>query len=408
MARLLRRYACSMSRVAPMTRPADAGASIWRREPFRVLFPLGVLLGWVGIGHWLSYALGVTQTYSCLAHGLVQMQAFMMAFAAGFLLTALPRRTQTVAPSALEMWLAAIALVATTLAATEQGWVVAEVGYVALFVILLQFAVRRFIGRAAGRRPPAAFVLIPIGMAHGLTGAGLIVGWAAFDASPARVALARLLIEQGVFLCFAVGVGSLVLPLMGGSPPPADLGSSPREAWRAIAYATAGIAIAVTLLLEYLGWERVGPILRAIVVGTSLALAGRAWRPPAKPGLHRRFVWISVWLMPIGLALSGIVPSYRVPALHILFIGGFSLMAFGVATHVALSHVAGLEPLALGRPPAVAALGVAFLLALLARVAADWSNDYFAHLGWAAGCWIVGSAAWLGFLGPRMLRRYRE
>jgi uncharacterized protein involved in response to NO len=390
------------------TPPELPAVTVWRREPFRVLFPLGVVLGWVGIGHWLTYALGVTQTYSCLAHGLVQMEAFMMAFAAGFLLTALPRRTQTSPPSAIEMWLAAGALVATTLAATEQNWVAAQVGYVALFVVLLQFAVRRFVGRAAGRRPPAAFVLIPIGIAYGLTGAGLIVVWAALGASPTLVGLARLLIEQGVFLCFAIGVGSLVRPLMGGSSPPADLGSSPRERWRAIVYAALGVALGMTLMLEHLGWERIAPLLRALLVGGSLVVGGRAWEAPGKPGLHRRLVWISVWLMPLGLALSGLVPSYRVPALHILFIGGFSLMAFGVATHVTLSHVAGLEPLALGRPPAVVALGVALLLALLARVAADWSNSYFAHLGWAAGCWIAGSAVWLGFLGPRMLRRYRE
>jgi hypothetical protein len=37
--------------------------------------------------------------------------------------------------------------------------------------------------------------------------------------------------------------------------------------------------------------------------------------------------------MPIGLAASGLLPDHRVLALHILFIGGFSLLAFAVATH---------------------------------------------------------------------------
>jgi uncharacterized protein involved in response to NO len=68
--------------------------SRWQREPFRLFFPLGVLLGWLGVGHWLLYAVGATATYSCLAHGLAQVEGFLPAFALGFLLTALPRRTQ--------------------------------------------------------------------------------------------------------------------------------------------------------------------------------------------------------------------------------------------------------------------------------------------------------------------------
>jgi len=92
-----------------------------------------------------------------------------------------------------------------------------------------------------------------------------------------------------------------------------------------------------------------------------------------------------------------------VPALHILFIGGFSLMAFGVATHVSLGHL-NLEQLALGRPPAVIALGGTFILALLIRVAADASDTYLTHLGWAAGIWIVGSGIWLIFFGPKLMR----
>src|SRR4249920_2181605 len=102
---------------------------LWRTEPFRPFFPLGVLLGWIGIGHWLLYSLGITATYSCMLHGLVQTQAFLMAFAVGFLMTALPRRTQTAPPSTVELWTAAGALTTTAVAATTERWAVAEIGY---------------------------------------------------------------------------------------------------------------------------------------------------------------------------------------------------------------------------------------------------------------------------------------
>lgn len=378
--------------------------SRWRSEPFRLFFPLGVLLAWVGIGHWLLYATGVTATYSCQLHGLVQMQGFMMAFAFGFLWTAIPRRTGTPPASHVEVAAAVSGLVLTAGATIVERWALAEIAYGALIVLLLLFALRRFLGAAARRRPPAAFVLVPLGALQGLGGAALILV-STLPSGPAwAMGLGRLLVEQGVFLCLALGVGGLILPLIAGAPPPGDLGSEPGEGRKAVAYATLGILILASLLLEHAGWTRIGPLVRATVVALGFGLGGGAWRGPGRPGLHRRLVWLAVWLMPIGLLVSALWPDYRVPALHILFIGGFSLLAFAVATHVALSHL-GLEHLAFGHPPAVVALGVAFMLAMLARFAADASQTYFAHLGWAAATWIAGSAIWLLFLGRRLLGR---
>ena len=383
--------------------PASATViSRWRIEPFRIFFPLGVFLAWIGVGHWLLYTTGIAATYSCRFHGLVQMQAFMMAFAIGFLLTALPRRTQTKPVNLMEMAALVAAVVVSTGAAIVDHWVIAETAYGAIFALLIQFALRRFLN-GAGRRPPAAFVLLPIAALQGLGGAALIAAAELNNVAPSTGHLGVLLVEQGVFLCLAVGVGSLVLPLMAGIPPPADLGSAPRERWKALAYGCTGAAIFASFLLEQLGFERSGPILRALVVSIGLGLGGGAWHLPGKPGAHRKLVWLAVWLMPVGLVVSAICPDYRVPALHILFIGGFSLMAFGVGTHVALSHL-NMEQLALGRPPAVIILGAAFLIALCARLAADSSNTYFLHIGWAAAVWILGSAVWLGFFGLKMLR----
>src|SRR5262249_48512432 len=161
----------------------------WRSEPFRAFFPLGVLLGWVGIGHWLLYSVGITATLSGMLHGPLQTQAFVMAFAVGFLMTALPRRTQAPPASAGELWLAATALTTTAVAATAERWAIAEISYLVVLLVLLEFAVRRFLGRTSGRRPPAAFVLIPFAFLHGLGGAGLILAWAAFGVPGWTVAL---------------------------------------------------------------------------------------------------------------------------------------------------------------------------------------------------------------------------
>lgn len=164
------------------------------------------------------------------------------------------------------------------------------------------------------------------------------------------------------------------------------------------------MTVAASLVAEPLGAVRSAPIVRGIAVAVALGWGGGAFRPPARPGLHRKLVWTAAWLAPIGLVASGLLPDFRVPALHVLFIGGFSLMAFGVATHVSLAHL-GFGDEALGRPRPVVVLAIGIALALLARVAADTSNTYFEHLASAAVCWIGGSAVWLVWLAPRLLRR---
>jgi len=127
-------------------------------------------------------------------------------------------------------------------------WIVSEASYGAIFPMLGRFAVRRFIGRALGRRPPAAFVLVPIAALQGFAGAALIAA-AEFQNAPGSTStLGRPMVEQGVFLCLAVGIGGLVLPLVGGALPPADLGSSPHETRKALMYGSAGILIFLSLL----------------------------------------------------------------------------------------------------------------------------------------------------------------
>lgn len=63
-----------------------------RREPFRPLFPLGVLFGCVGVSHWLRYALGWPDA-SRFVHASIQIGAYLFCFIVGFLWTAMPRMT---------------------------------------------------------------------------------------------------------------------------------------------------------------------------------------------------------------------------------------------------------------------------------------------------------------------------
>jgi len=183
------------------------GAVVWRREPFRIFFPLGIALAWIGIGHWVAYAAGWIGTYSCTAHGLVQIQGFLLAFALGFLLTAIPRRTASEPASAIGIVASALALVVATAAAFLERWWLAEGATLAVLAGLVGFARTRFVAGGGGRRPPAAFVLLPLGLACAM-GGGALVAWGSAPGGPiGALVLGRLLVTQGTFFCLVMGAG---------------------------------------------------------------------------------------------------------------------------------------------------------------------------------------------------------
>ncbi len=84
-----------------------------RREPFRMLFPLGVLFGGVGVSHWLWYALGWAAS-SRFYHASMQIGAYMVCFIAGFLWTAMLRMTATPPVTSVELSALLALLVAQT------------------------------------------------------------------------------------------------------------------------------------------------------------------------------------------------------------------------------------------------------------------------------------------------------
>src|SRR5438876_3270718 len=62
-------------------------------EPFRIFFPIGVLLGVVGVSLWLLFYLGAGIPYPNVAHARLMIEGFMASFIFGFLGTAGPRLT---------------------------------------------------------------------------------------------------------------------------------------------------------------------------------------------------------------------------------------------------------------------------------------------------------------------------
>ncbi|HKY32849.1 MAG TPA: NnrS family protein [Candidatus Polarisedimenticolia bacterium] len=380
-----------------------AAVPAWRREPYRLFFPLGALLAWAGVLHWLLHALDLLPDYEPVFHSIAQIQGFMMCFATGFLFTAIPRRTGTGPPSTWQMLVGLAAPVATTAAAWYERLALSQACWLALVATLASFAVKRFLSAGAGRRPPNSFLWIPLALATGVAGSALIAAGAALgEGSFWLHDLGRLLLLQGMFLGLVCGVGGMVLPLIARGDAPPDASATRRDHVERAAHAVAALALALTFWIEAAGNPRTGLALRGAVVLAVLLAAGKIAHPPRLPGWHRGFVWLSAWMIPAGYALAAAFPLRHKAGLHVVFIGGFALMALTVGLHVTLSHGGGPET-ARGRPWQVPAMAGLILAAMAGRALVDFDRErFFVWLGLSSALFLAGTVAW-GWLTARVL-----
>src|SRR5689334_25372295 len=118
-----------------------------RTDPYRIFFPLGIILGLLGVSIWPVYYFGLTDGYSGRAHAFVQMDGFLYSFIVGFLLTAIPRFTGTEAPSTPSQYLLAAIIAFSALAADLQYFAVGLTGFLIAHAILVALLLPRFVRR---------------------------------------------------------------------------------------------------------------------------------------------------------------------------------------------------------------------------------------------------------------------
>jgi uncharacterized protein involved in response to NO len=209
-------------------------------------------------------------------------------------------------------------------------------------------------------------------------------------------------------LLLVLGIGGFLGPrLLGfaqlpqfvkvGSPTP----SSSQN--RVLLFKAAGLAVLLSLFAEYGFGVFAMAFVRAAVVTIVILSAVQSWRLPQVRTTLSWCVWSAQWLVILAVWLVAIAPRYRIDLLHVLFIGGFTLLILAVGTRVTLSHGGHgltqeqrLWPLRIGLSTG--------LIAMLARVGAPFAGIlYFAHLAWAGLLWMIGMLVWGSYL-VRLIR----
>ena len=298
---------------------------------------------------------------------------------------------------ATQLTLAAVLVVAV--AASElRAFAVGTVAFVAAHAVLLTLIARRFVQRK--QHPPPTFVLIGLGLVAGAAGAALTCA-VALELIPASWdLLGRRLLTEGMVMLLVLGVGGFLGPrLLGFAPAPThQIIFSASSVSAVVESFTAGLVILISLVAEY-GFDlsRMAYV-RAFVVSIVVIRSLQLWKLPAAKTTLARSIWIANWMIATGVWVVAAAPRYRADFLHILFIGGFSLLILAIATRVTLSH--GGYDLAQERRSWPLRVGITLtLVALLARLGAPFAaNSYFSHLQWAALVWIAGMLVWARYI----------
>ena len=138
-------------------------------EPFRVFFPLGVLVSVAGVSLWPLLYAGWLPFYPGVSHARLMMGGFIGAFSLGFLGTSLPRMMSTHHLRAWELLVLLSAYLAAVVAYAANRVVL---GDAALLLTLAFFFVLMAVRLVWQRQdvPPPGFVLVVLGWMAAMSG----------------------------------------------------------------------------------------------------------------------------------------------------------------------------------------------------------------------------------------------
>lgn len=387
-------------------------ALIQAGEPFRLLFPVGAVLGIIGAALWPLYAWKFMATYPGVIHSRVMIEGFLTAFVIGFLGTALPRLLDVPRMTLWEAGGFTFSLLLITICHLTGHTLEGDQLFFFTLIGLVGVLVTRLVFRKD--TPPPAFVLVAMGILSAVTGSAIqaVAGIAPTMVPPWISSFGRLLLNQGYLLLPVMGIGAFILPRFFALPNRQNFKESltPPPGWglKALFAAACGLTIFGSFLLEAGGQARIGCGLRAAVVAFYFAHEVPVHRAGFGGGSLALALRVALASIPLGYALMAFEPRWISSFIHVVMISGFSLLTLCVASRVLLGHSGQAEKFAQTLKPVVIMMTLV-LLAMLTRVTADWMPKIqLSHYAYAAAAWILGVIIWGVALLPSVRRADSE
>lgn len=346
--------------------------SHFKTEPYRFLFLIGLgHLGW-GLMLWVLFYFNLI-VYPGAEHARSMIEGFLLSFSLGFLMTALPRFSNTTPSTSIEAAAAAVLGILS-------GFF--DFAALATILFLLIFAARRNIFSAKVKKPPF-FLFVQGGLIFGLV--GLLIK--CFE--PALFFQFKSWLYEGMIFLWLCGIGSRILVMLLDS----DSDLMARKETRIL------FAFMFTAILM----QPFHPVLSQVGDGMRLAgllyLSARVWqlqKLPFKKGALAWGVWLGLISFNMGQAVKTLFPSQSIHAVHLIFVSGYCVLALMVAVRVSIAHSG--DPIELERKlPQVIIAALLIVFAGVTRYSAGFmsgTQSYLDHLLYAAVAVILAIPFW--------------
>ncbi len=353
---------------------------LFYEEPYRILFCIGLLHLVRGALVWILFVAQLIP-YPLETHARSMAEGFLLSFALGFLMTAIPRFSNTKPASLFETSLACIL-----------GVLSGFYDFAALFglILLISFGFRRGVFSHKIKKPPF-FIFIQGGLILGLAGISVRCFL------PESFYVCRVWIYEGMMFLWLCGIGSRILVMLLSAESP-------------LLSRKQNLTVFATLFFSFLFQPYFPDALFFFEFARSLAvtfLCFRVWEIhhlPFKRGTLAWSVWFGVTFFMLGQWTKTFLPIYSVHALHLIFIGAFCLLALMVSVRVGIAH-SGEDLETEKKQPRLIIVALLLLLTALTRFSAGLMPAiYLHHLLYAAITLLIAIPIWASIVVPRFFK----
>jgi len=371
-------------------------------EPFRMLFPLGMVLGMLGVLLWPAFVYGWLPFYPGVIHSRIMVQGFIFSFMAGFLGSALPHMLEIQGMSLRQTLVLSVMIISAALLHVFGYSPPADCLFAVTIITLLTFMLRHWNERQD--LPPPGIVLAALGMISGVISAILLAIYPGYTFPRALYLLAKTLLNHGFILFPVLGLGSYLLPRMFGIPNRHLISKSRTitAAWksRALFMLGCGAFLMMSFVLEAIGLFRWAFALRFVTAMFCLLHEVPLFRAGKIKGSVPWSLMIAVISILAGYLLLAIWPHRQTSMIHVVFISGFGLLILNIGARVVLGH-SGNTDLIYQRQRAVNWIAGLVILAMATRVSADLiPKMQLSHYAYAGITWGLISVIWLTKFAP--------
>lgn len=354
-------------------------------EPYRWFFPLGVIFLLWGSLVWLPLVWGA-DTYPVTLHRFLMLNGFVACFIAGFLMTAIPRFSQTANAHFVEVILFSLTLVV--------GILFSHVAFASMLQagLLLIFILRR-IGKRK-QNPPYSFIFIFVGLALWL--------FASFHAFWFESAKYSLLHYEGAIAAIILGVGSRLIPGILGH---VEVVKSQRDVYEKPVSLIKSIPLPflflIVIFVQSYFFDFWAVYFRAAVVTIIAFSYWRLHQFPKERTALTWSLWICAWMITLSFLVKLLPLEGEIHLSHAFFLSGIVIICFLVATRVIQSH--GPKEKSLEDLKLLYCFTGLMIFAMLTRLSAFYlPHLYSSHLAYSAivvvAAVILWSYRYLGFI----------